>query len=295
MKPNFKALFSLAAPLLMSANPYVISYSNALQFAVQAEVLATGTRSANAYSTAEDLMGTAILTYDLLYTGLPSYAQTNRPYLRYYSFNYRVDLYPVESARYKNGLWNMFTETGESHVKEAFMKVVLHDASSLTDYTDFENVAFISTNGDPFGATFDLCHPSYSSNSSFFGSYVTSGAYFYKDVNASGYTNLYPSHGLDYRVSMEYYSESADTQADTETCRTRVSFPNRPTKTANRSYVSVYGSQVFHSLADTINIDIVFSGKFIIAEGNFWGSCEGETGYDETNPIQISVDRPSVD
>lgn len=277
----------LLTPFLMGASLVPTNYSQMLEYQIKGTVLQSGSQETSVTSTRDQKMGTAKLNYELIYNDNAPYQNIHRNEWRYYTINYRLDLYPENKVKYANGLGGWFTETGNAAVKAATVEVTYQNGTNLVDSTSFNNISFI---GGDEGAKYNLCLPK-DNNSSFFGNTIDGACYFYQTDEAVRY---YSSNVSDVDAEVKLIESTAPihpSQQSVVKAKTSVEFPNRPRKKDNKPYVSFYGCYRFASANETEHISISYSGTFVIAEGGTWGSCEKTTKLSE---VGFSWQRPAL-
>lgn len=284
---------SLLVPLLMAAANVPTSYSTMLQYQIEGTVLQSGSQTVTVNSTRNQLMGTAVMNYELIYTGHPGYGHLYYNTWRYYTINYRLDLYPENGVKYANGLWNMFTETGNTAVKGAKVSVKYFNAQDhLATNDSFKgNKTFksnCSANNDLYN-TYDLCLPG--DNIGFYGNAITGAQYFFQDSETIADYNTSISYSGNKVKSLDAELDGQRDSNDNITSTTTVDFVNRPRKTDANACVSFYGCYEFCSSRACDNLSMTYETHFIIAENSVYGSCSGDT---PSTTINISWQKPEA-
>ena len=293
---NRKMQFSyilLVAPFLMGATSVPTTYSAMLEYQIKGTVLQSGSQTVTVNSTRNQLMGTAVMNYELIYTGHPPYGHQHKNEWRYYTINYRLDLYPENGVKYANGLWNMFTETGNTAVKGAKVSVKYFNAKDhLATKDSFDgNKAFKwdgAVTGDYY-SYYDLCLPK--DNVGFYGTEIQGAQYFFQDEGTINSSQTKVSYSGNKVKTADERSVGTRDSNDNITSTTTVDFMNRPRKTNQNPCVSFYGCYEFCSANSSDTLSITYETHFIIAENSSYGSCKGDT---PSTTINISWQRPEA-
>ena len=278
----------------MAAYSTTTSYSNTLSYQVKGKIVASKSSTKEVKSSRGSLMGKVTFNYEVICNGCPVYMDINRPTRRYYTVNYRMDLYPQNNVKYANGLGGWFTETGNAAVCLANVKVSIYNSDGIPNAANSfkNNLAFGDSEG---GSVYKQCHPY--ANSHYFSTSVIGAIGFQQNDVAINQHHLATTANDDSRISATQID--ADPTIDSSakvvsTANNTFNFVGRPRRTGEganlREYVSVYGCYQFTS--DNANDKIVFDyvGSFVVAENSFWGDEVKQV----TNTVTLSWQRPAA-
>ncbi|MCR5091098.1 MAG: hypothetical protein K6B51_00115 [Bacilli bacterium] len=291
MKQQVRKLSAaLFLPFLMGAATVTTDYSTTLNYQVKGKVISHKSSTLEIKSSRKSLMGKVVFNYEVICNGCPVVMDVNRPTRRYYTVNYRMDLYPQNQVKYANGVGGWFTETGNAAVSGATVKVSIHNSNGIPNATSSfkNNLAFSDDDG---ASIFKQCHPY--ANSHFFPTSIDGAVGFQQSDASIQYNHLATTAVEDSRISARDINADPTVDSNAKVVSTATNYFNfvgRPRNNDTHEYVSVYGCYRFTSDNANDKIVIDYTGTFVVAENSFWG--------DEVKQIQNTVtlnwQRPAV-